>query len=375
MKMNKCPVSEKCGACNYINIPYKKEITLKQESLSSLFERKVEPIIKMNNPYNYRNKVHSVFKFYSNKVICGRYKNNSHFIVESDNCLIEDKKAQDIIVTIKKLVSDFKLKIFNEDSQSGLIRHVLIRHALNTDEIMVTLVVGENKFPSRRNFLKALLDKHPEITTVVLNYNRRKTSIILGDKEEVIFGKGYICEELCGLKFKLSSKSFFQVNTIQTEILYNTALKYAELKKDDVLLDAYCGTGTIGLIASRYVKRVIGVEINNESIKDAIQNAKMNKINNAFFINADATEYIKDVAEKIDIVIMDPTRDGSTVTFLNGIKKLKPKKIVYISCNPLTLKRDLSYLENDYKVEVLQPVDLFPHTKHTEMICVMKKMR
>jgi 23S rRNA (uracil1939-C5)-methyltransferase len=242
---------------------------------------------------------------------------------------------------------------------------------------MVVLVTAFMDFPKESQFVNALLSRHPEITTVVQNVNNKFTSLILGEESRVLYGNGYIEENLCGFRFRISPKAFYQINPIQTEFLYNKALEYADFKGTERIIDAYCGTGTIGLIASKNVKSVLGVEINKDAVKDAKENAKLNGIENIKFFTADAGKFMVDLAnnnEKIDTVIMDPARAGSDIPFLSSLVKLSPEKVVYVSCNPETLARDLMYLsKNGYKVRKIQPVDMFPHTDHVECVCLIER--
>jgi 23S rRNA (uracil1939-C5)-methyltransferase len=254
---------------------------------------------------------------------------------------------------------------------------VLVRHAKETGEYMVVLVLGSPIMPSKNNFVKALRKLHPEITTVVVNVNDKKTSMVLGEKEQVIYGSGYIVDRLCGLKFRISSKSFYQVNHAQTEKLYGKAMEFAGLTGKERVIDAYCGIGTIGLIASKQAKEVIGVELNRDAVKDAIANCKMNGVKNARFYCGDAGKFMVDMAkngEQADVVFMDPPRAGSDEAFLSSVVKLGPEKVVYVSCNPETLVRDLRYLcKKGYRVEKMQGVDLFGWTEHVETVCLLSK--
>jgi 23S rRNA (uracil1939-C5)-methyltransferase len=260
----------------------------------------------------------------------------------------------------------------------------MVRRGFKSGEIMVVLVLGSPIMPSKNNFVKALRKKHPEISTVIVNVNDKRTSMVLGDKESVIYGKGYISDELCGCRFKISSKSFYQVNPVQTEILYNKAIELASLTGKERVLDAYCGIGTIGIIASKKAKEVIGVELNKAAVKDAITNAKINGINNIRFFADDAGQFmlktsakmLEDKSAGIDVVFMDPPRAGSDENFMSSVVKLAPKKVVYVSCNPETLARDLKYfIKNGYKVESAVPVDMFPHTGHIETVVSMARKR
>ena len=260
-----------------------------------------EPIMGMDDPYYYRNKVHAVFgENRYHDVISGIYEQKSHRIVPVDSCLIENAKADEIIVSIRGLLKSFHIRPYNEDTGYGLLRHVLIRTGHVTGQIMVVLVLASPILPSKNNFVKALLKLHPEITTVVINVNNRNTSMVLGDKEHVIYGKGYIEDELCGKRFRISPKSFYQVNPVQTEILYGKALEYAGLTGKETVVDAYCGTGTIGMIASDKAGKVIGVELNADAVRDARSNAKANQIRNIQFYQNDAGKFLVEMASQGD---------------------------------------------------------------------------
>ena len=376
--MEKCPVSKYCGGCQYQGIPYKKQLSIKQEYVKSLLGKygKVKDILGMNNPYNYRNKVQVSFGYDDNhNVICGNYVSSTHMIVPIDDCMICDEKANRIIVSIKKLINKYKISVFNENSLKGCIRHVLIR-STNLDEYMVVLVTGTQNINKKDMFINDLLKYNKDIITVVQNINNRHTSMILGNKNIVLYGKGYVIDELCGLSFRISASSFYQVNKTQTEVLYKQAIKAAKLGKDDILIDAYCGTGTIGLVASKYCKQVLGIEINKQAIKDAIVNMKSNKINNVTFVAEDASKYMSFLAKnktEVDVVIMDPPRTGSDKKFMDSIIKLRPSRLVYVSCNPETCKRDLSYISKYYSVNSIQPVDMFPWTSHVEAVISLSR--
>ena len=375
-----CPVEKKCGACNYLSVDYDKQLKKKQQDLEQLLRPfgKVEGIIGMENPYHYRHKVHAVFdRDRKGNILAGAYQENTHQVVSTEGCLIENEKASAIIQTIKKLLPSFRIKTYDEDTGYGLLRHVLIRVGHATGQIMVILVLGSPILPSKNNFVKALRKEHPEISTVVVNVNDRKTSMVLGEKEQVIYGPGYIQDRLCGLTFKISPKSFYQVNPEQTEKLYRKAMEYAGLTGKEKILDAYCGTGTIGMVAARQAQSVIGVELNKDAVKDAIINAKQNDIHNIRFYNRDAGEFMVELAdkqEKVDVVFMDPPRSGSDEKFLSSLVKLQPDRVVYVSCNPETLARDLKYLtKKGYEMKRAVGVDLFPMTVHVETVVLLSK--
>ncbi len=375
-----CPVSEKCGGCKWIDKEYSVQLKEKEKWVKGLLEPfcRLEPIIGMEQPKHYRNKVHAVFgEDRKHNIISGIYEEGTHRIVPVDSCLIENEKADAIIVSIRELLKSFKIRPYNEDTGYGLLRHVLIRTGHVTGQIMVVLVLSSPIMPSKNNFVKALLKLHPEVSTVVVNVNDKNTNMVLGDKEQVIYGKGYIEDVLCGKTFRISPKSFYQVNPVQTEKLYGKALEYAQLTGKEIVLDAYCGTGTIGIIASDQAGQVIGVELNGDAVKDAKENAKRNNVKNIQFYQNDAGKFLVGMAEqgaKVDVVLMDPPRSGSDEAFLSSVVKMKPKKVVYISCNPETLARDLKYLtKNGYKVNRAVGCDMFPFTSHCESVVSLSR--
>lgn len=379
-KVTKCSVSKKCGSCQYQGVPYKEQLAAKQKRMKKLLGKfaNVKPIIGMDDPFYYRNKVHAVFdRDKKGNIICGTYEAKTHKVVPIEECMIEDKISQEIIRTIRDMLKSFRIKTYDEDTGYGLLRHVLVRRGFFTDEIMVVIVIGSPIFPSKNNFVKALRKKYPQITTVVLNVNDKKTSMVLGERDIVIYGKGYIRDTLCGCTFRISPQSFYQVNPVQTEILYKTAIEYAGLGRKETVIDAYCGIGTIGLVAAKRAKNVIGVELNPDAVRDARINAKENKITNARFYQGDAGEFMENMAENgehADVVFMDPPRTGSDKKFMSSVVKLNPSRIVYISCGPETLARDLEYLtKHGYDVRKIQPVDMFSFTDHCENICLLTK--
>lgn len=374
-----CPVAAKCGGCKWIHKDYQEQLKGKAVCFRKLMEPycKPEPMIAMEEPMHYRNKVHAVFgEDRRHNVISGIYEEKSHRIVPVDSCLIENQKADEIIISIRGLLKSFKIRPYNEDTGYGLLRHVLIRTGYATGQIMVVLVLSSPIMPSKNNFVKALLKLHPEITTVVVNVNDRSTSMVLGEKEQVIYGRGYIEDELCGKRFRISPKSFYQVNPVQTEKLYGKAMEYAGLIGKETVLDAYCGTGTIGMIASDHAEKVLGVELNGDAVRDARSNAKGNQISNIEFYRNDAGKFLLAMAEqkrRLDVLFMDPPRSGSDESFLSAVCGIRPERVVYISCNPETLVRDLKYLTRQgYQVEKSVAVDMFPFTDCIESVTALK---
>ena len=404
-------------------MPYEKQLKEKQAYVQKQVGNfcKVLPILGMDEPYHYRNKVHAVFDIEKKRgsrpgargngkaangkqgngkngrlaakpapggIISGVYKAGTHEVINIDACQIEDELSSAIIRDIRGLLHSFKIKTYDEDTGYGLLRHVLVRRGFHSGEVMVVLVLGSPVLPSKNHFVKALRELHPEISTVIVNVNDKRTSMVLGDKESVIYGKGYIEDTLCGCTFRISPKSFYQVNPVQTEILYGKAIAYAALTGNETVVDAYCGTGTIGIIAAKSAKKVIGVELNRDAVRDAVKNAKCNNVKNIDFYNADAGQFMVEMAEyradaktgekngadEVDVVFMDPPRAGSDEAFLSSVVTLAPKRVVYVSCNPETLARDLLYLtKHGYRAQECQPVDMFPWTKHCETVVLLSK--
>ena len=376
----KCKVWKKCGGCQYQGISYTEQIKIKQKNMNKLLKKygNVKPIIGMENPFYYRNKVHAVFdRDKKGNIICGTYEAGTHRVVPVEECMIEDKISQEIIRAIRDMLKSFRIKTYDEDTGYGLLRHVLVRRGFSTDEIMVVLVVASPIFPSKNNFVKALRKKFPQISTVVLNVNDKKTSMVLGERDIVLYGKGFIRDRLCGCTFRISPQSFYQVNPVQTELLYKIAIEYAGLGRKERVIDAYCGIGTIGLVAAGKAREVIGIELNKNAVRDAIVNARENKITNARFYQGDAGEFMEGMVsegERADVVFMDPPRTGSTEKFLTSMVKLGPSRIVYISCGPDTLARDLEFLtKHGYVTRKIQPVDMFSFTEHCEVVCLLTK--
>lgn len=378
IKREFCPVSVKCGGCQLQNMTYEEQLKYKQAKVIKLLGKfhHVDDIVGMENPYNYRNKVQAAFGMTrSGKIISGVYQSKSHRIVCIDDCRLEDVTADRIIVKIRQMMPYYRMLPYNEDLHTGFLRHVLVKRGFKTNEIMVVLVTSSPVFPGKNAFIKELLTAFPEITTVIQNINNHNTSLVLGNTEKVLYGKGYITDTLCGYSFRISAKSFYQINPLQTEKLYSKAIELAGLSGDETVFDAYCGIGTIGIAASKNAKSVIGVEVNPDAVEDAKTNAKINNVDNIRFFCNDAGKFMTAMAEKdqtADVVIMDPPRAGSDVPFLKSVITLSPCKIVYISCNPETQARDLTYLcKNGYKVRKICPVDMFPHTAHVETVVLL----
>ncbi|MDE6517813.1 MAG: 23S rRNA (uracil(1939)-C(5))-methyltransferase RlmD [Acetatifactor sp.] len=375
-----CSVAKRCGGCQWIGMDYQEQLKEKEKQVRKLLAPycKLEGILGMEQPLHYRNKVHAAFgENKKHQLISGIYEERTHRIVPVDSCLIENQQADAIIVSIRELLLSFKIRPYNEDTGYGLLRHVLVRTGQTSGQILVVLVLTSPILPSKNNFVKALLKRHPEITTIVVNVNNRSTSMVLGDREQVIYGKGYIEDTLCGRIFRISPKSFYQINPVQTEVLYAKAMEYAALTGQETVVDAYCGIGTIGIIASAQAKQVIGVELNADAVRDARNNAKINQARNIQFYQNDAGRFLLEMEEQgaqVDVVLMDPPRSGSSEEFLSAVAHMAPGRVVYVSCNPETLVRDLKYMvRNGYRAERAVAVDMFPFTGHVEVACCLQR--
>ena len=374
-----CPLYKKCGGCQLQNMTYSEQLSYKQVKVIRLLGKfcHVNEIIGMENPFHYRNKVQAAFALKNGKLVSGVYQSSTGKVVHTTDCLIEDTAASEIIADVTRLAVSFKLRPFDINSRRGFLRHVLVKRGFASGQIMVVLVTAEGEFPSQTAFVNALISHRPEITTVVRSINKTNTGLLLGRQNEELFGDGYIEEQLCNMTFRISPHSFYQVNPVQTEILYKTALSFADLKADDTLIDAYCGTGTIGLIMSKHAGQVFGVEVNRDAVNDARANAKANGVKNISFYCADAGDFMCELAgshQKIDAVVTDPPRAGCSRRFLESLARLSPKKVIYISCNPETLARDMRFLTaKGYRTRKIQPVDMFPFTNHVECVVLMSK--
>ena len=368
-----CSTYVRCGGCALRHIDYEETLKIKKENIKNLANKmlgkdiNVCDTIGMENPYNYRNK--AIYPISQDKKI-GLYAERTHEVIPIKECKIQTKKSQEIAQFILDLWND---SIYNEKTGSGLLRNIIIREGFHTGELMVILVQNEKK----EYDYSLLLQQFPEITTIVLNINNKNTNVVLGKENITIYGKGYITDRLNDYIFKISPNSFYQINPVQTEKMYKTAIDMSKLEKEDVLFDLYCGTGTIGVFASKNVKKVYGIELIPEAIEDAKINAANNNVNNIEFLTGDVEELLDKLINvqkiKPTAVIVDPPRKGLDTNTINNILKVSPNKLTYISCNPATMMRDLKLLENKYKVKKIQPIDMFPFTKHCESITALER--
>lgn len=374
----RCGVCTACGGCQLQQLSYEAQLEYKKHKVEDALRRhKLEnigvlPVIGMDNPYEYRNKIQvPIGRDPHGHIVSGFYRQGTHKIIPIEKCEIEDARATKVISTIKQLMKDFKYAPYDEDQQTGLIRHILIRTSYHYDEMMVTLVTRLDEFKGKNNFIKELIKRCPIITTVIQNINQRDTNVILGEKERILYGSGDIKDSILEVDFLISSKSFFQVNPIQVEKLYQNAINLAKITSKSSVFDAYCGIGTISLIVAKQAKNVVGVEIVKEAIIDAKKNAKLNHIENAEFFVGDAGEIYSKLryeGRKFDCVFVDPPRKGLTPEFIESLLKEEPPTICYVSCDPETLARDLKLLSQKYSISNIQPVDMFPMTFHVETV-------
>lgn len=381
-----CSTYNKCGGCNLRHIEYSKTLKIKkaivQNCMNKALKREIEinDVIGMENPLHYRNKLQYPLGLdEQNNPVMGVFSARTHNIIPTEKCFIQNEKCQEIAKDIFEFIKQNNVSVYDEKTLKGTIRHIVIRIGIKTNEILVTLVVNDDKLKDKE-LVQYITKKHPEIKSIVKNFNTKNTNVILGDKTEVIYGTGYIYDILGEYKFKISPLSFYQVNPVQTEILYNTAMQFAGVNetanKNNIALDLYCGIGTIGIFASKYVNKVYGIEIVPQAIEDAKENAKINDVKNIEFICGDVEVAFDELINKEKIVpsaiIVDPPRKGLDNKTVENIAKIKPAKLVYISCNPATMVRDLTKLENIYNIKAIQPVDMFPWTNGVESITILE---
>lgn len=377
-----CPISYKCGGCDYASVPYCEELEEKFRYVDSLFSRycTVYDVMGMRRPEHYRNKVQAVVgEDRGGRIVSGLYRKGTHDIVAVRSCRLEFPESAGIMSSVRSLMRSYHLRPYDEDRFSGDIRHVLMRKSLSTGDVMVVLVFGTPSFRFAKDFANSLMNMNPEIKTVAKQVNGEKTSMVLSDAPvEILRGPGYITDRIFDLEFRISPSSFFQVNVRQTEALYSMAVRMAALSGRESVLDAYCGTGTIALVSSRKASSVVGVELNPAALDNARENAGLNGIGNVTFVNADASVFCKQMAKEkkhFDVAFLDPPRSGSDERFLAALIRLGPERIVYISCNPETQERDCRYLEKfgPYRLVAVQPVDMFPRTMHVETVALLRR--
>lgn len=378
-----CLTYSRCGGCDLRHIKYKKTLELKKNNIQNLVNKalenriSVEETIGMDNPFYYRNKAQfPVGLDKNNNPAVGVFAQRSHTIIPIEKCMIQTEISQEIAKTVIEFIKEKKLSVYDEKSQKGIFRHIIIKVGKNTNQVMCILVVSQKEIPYEKELVTLLTKKYPNIQTIVKNINSKNTNVILGKENINLYGDGYITDKLGEYTFKISPMSFYQVNPVQAEKLYNTAIKLADLNSEDILFDLYCGIGTIGIFAAKYVKKVYGIEIVPQAIEDAKENANINNIKNIDFIMGDVEfafdELIKNKKIIPSAIIVDPPRKGLDNKTIENIIKLKPSKLVYISCNPATMTRDIAKMQSDYNIAKIQPVDMFPYTSNCECITILK---
>lgn len=377
-----CSTYKRCGGCNLRHINYEKTLELKKNIVQNLVNKnlktklEIKNTIGMENPFNYRNKAQYPVGIDKNgNPVIGVFANRTHEVIEIKECMIQNKQAENIAKYICEFAKENNISVYNEKNGNGLLRHIVIKVGVKTNEIMCVLVLNGRNINKEEKLVKELISRFPNIKTIVKNINMKNTNVILGKENVNIYGDGYIYDKLGDYTFKISPLSFYQINPIQTEKLYNLALEKAELTGKEVLFDLYCGIGTIGIFMANIAKEVYGIEIVEQAIADAKENCKINNITNAQYYAGDTEKLLEDLIKKEhiipDVIVVDPPRKGLDKTTIENIKNIEPKKIIYISCNPATLVRDLSYLEEKYYIKEIQPVDMFPFTSHIECVAVL----
>lgn len=380
-----CPVFNRCGGCQLQHLSYEGQLQYKQKQVQEVMARigglndlAVHPTLGMEDPWRYRNKSQVPIGEQSGKIVAGFYAERSHDIVDTDECLIQSEDADRAMNLVKKMAEEYGLRGYDGKTHKGQLRHVVIRHAAATDQLMIVLVTKNESIPNKKHLIKRLRDTFPNLASIVHNVNPKRTNVIFGEKTTTLWGEDVIYDEISGIRFAISPRSFYQVNPVQTKVLYEKALEYADLKGKENVIDAYCGIGTISLFLAKQAKHVYGVEIVPEAVDDARQNARLNGIENADFYVGEAEKVMpwwRAQGIEADVIVVDPPRKGCDESLLDTMTEMEPEKIVYVSCNPATLARDLKYLkEKGYESKEVQPVDMFPQTTHVECVTWLEKV-
>lgn len=380
-----CPVFLRCGGCQLQHMSYDLQLEMKQNQVRNVMKKiahlpdvPVHLTKGMADPWRYRNKVQVPVGEQDGQLITGFYQSRSHHIIDyKDNCLITEKDNDALVAKVREIANQFELTAYDEAEHRGILRHIMVRRAKVTKEAMIVLITRSKKLPQKDKLIEALVTALPNVKSIVQNINPKRTNVIFGDETNVLWGSEYIFDEINGLKFGISARSFYQVNPLQTEVLYEQALAYADIQEDDVVIDAYCGIGTISLFLAQKAKKVYGVEIVPEAIADAKKNAELNGMDNVEFVVGSAEKVMPQWTKeglKPSVIVVDPPRKGCDEALLQAMLSMEPKRIVYVSCNPATLARDLRILEDGgYKTKEVQPVDMFPQTTHVECVAWMSR--
>ncbi|MBC2266023.1 23S rRNA (uracil(1939)-C(5))-methyltransferase RlmD [Listeria booriae] len=378
-----CLVYSQCGGCQLQHLSYDGQLRMKQKQVAQVMKRigkqdvEVLPTLGMENPWNYRNKAQVPVGFVNGRLVAGFYQQRSHQIIDMNTCLIQQEENNEVIQTARAIFAKYHVEPYDETTRKGVLRHLMTRFATTTGELMLVIVTTKLNFPNKAEIMAELQQSIPELTSLVQNVNTANTNVIFGEQTVVLAGREYIMDTIHGISFAISARSFYQVNPEQTEILYAEALKLAGLTGEETVIDAYCGIGSISLCLAKEAKHVYGVEIVPQAIEDARANAKLNKMDNVTFAVGKAEEVIPDWFKqgiKADVLVVDPPRKGCDDALLQTILKMKPKRVVYVSCNPATLARDMLVLtEGGYEAKMVQPVDMFPQTTHVECVTVLQR--
>lgn len=372
----KCPIFYECGGCDYLHMSYDAQMRLKADYVKKLIEAQgivttFLPMIKSDVPLHYRHKVVATATTHKKRLAFGLYREHSRQVIPFTNCFIQDKDTNEVIKALEILLNQFKIPAYDVDKNQGIVKHVLIRKSYTHQSMLVCIVTQGNLLPNAKKIAQNLVLKFPKIETVVQNIHHKKTHLVLLDEEKTIYGSGYILDQIEGISFRLSARSFYQVNPMQMISLYKKAIEAANIKAHETVLDTYSGIGTLSLLMAKKAKHVIGVEVNQSAHQDALQNKKFNQIQNIEFVNRDVQDFMMSFDRKVDLLMMDPTREGASKPFIDGIKELKPTRIIYVSCEPKTLARDLALFKDLYDIKTVQPVDMFSQTVHVESITLL----
>ncbi|RBW70825.1 23S rRNA (uracil(1939)-C(5))-methyltransferase RlmD [Bacillus taeanensis] len=378
-----CPIYKQCGGCQLQHLSYEGQLQYKQNSVKEVLARigglenvRVHPVLGMNEPWRYRNKAQVPVGEGGGGLVAGFYQQRSHRIIDMKECLIQASENDTVVQTVKEIAAKYGIRAYDEKSHRGTLRHIVAKYGQNTGDIMIVLITKQKDLPNRKNLIHDIKEQIPNVKSIVQNINPKRTNVIFGDETRVLWGSPYIYDTIGDIQFAISARSFYQVNPVQTKVLYDKALEYANLTGTENVIDAYCGIGTISLFLAQKAKSVYGVEIVPEAIEDAKRNAELNHIKNVEFAVGEAETIIPNWYEegiKADVMVVDPPRKGCDEKLLQTMLDMKPKRVVYVSCNPATLARDLKVLEEGgYKTQEVQPVDMFPHTTHVENVAVLK---
>ncbi len=379
-----CPYEKNCGACQLMHIDYSQQLAMKRQIVSDALCRiggfsqvTVHDAIGAEQVFHYRNKSQFPVSSQKGKVEIGFFSKKSHYVVDLHDCLISNEAVSSLLSFIRAFMEEKKIKAYDEAAHTGLLRHIIVRNTTKGKQIMLILVINGTALPYSDELVAALKERFSNLQSVYLNFNTKKTNLILGSQSQLIYGTETITDSILGKNFSISPESFYQINWDQTQILYQKALELADIQKNEIVFDVYCGIGTISLCAADFAKEVIGIEYVKEAVLDAQKNAELNGITNVQFLAGEAEKILPNLVrsgKKADKIILDPPRKGAQPEVLEAILKANPKRIVYVSCNPSTLARDLKILCGfNYRLCEVQPVDMFPHTNHVETVVLLSK--